>query len=457
MAKLKLTKLGVTAVQPSDREQELRDTVTPGFLCKVTPAGRKVFTVQYRTNDGTRRKPSIGVFGEITVEEARSIAQRLLLKVRSGGDPGAEKAAAREAPTVTQLCSRFMDEYSRIRNKPRTVESNATYIKKHIQPAIGRLKVPEVDRSDIAAVLSRLNEKPVTANRVLSCLRKMFNMAEVWGHRRDGSNPCRHIPKHPEKGKTRYITDEEVARLFTYLDRAEAQGLEHPTLILASRLQFAFAARMSEILNLRWEWVDLPNRRIVWPDSKTGEISKPMSTVAHQLLSNAHGYLGSPFVCPAIFDSKRPLPEGTYYHGWTRILIRSGVGHVGTHGVRHRSATDIANSGVPIKVGMVLTAHKTVTMFMRYVHVEDDPVRAAAEKVATQRQSVVESRHSQESADIDQRQGDGTVEIGTDGGSVSRVAVGNYRPYRNRKGRNRAAPPGSGTGKDTLEPNCSWR
>jgi integrase len=49
-------------------------------------------------------------------------------------------------------------------------------------------------------------------------------------------------------------------------------GLEHPTLILAIRLQFELAARMSEILNLRWDWVDLANRRIAWPDSKEIEI-----------------------------------------------------------------------------------------------------------------------------------------------------------------------------------------
>ena len=38
---------------------------------------------------------------------------------------------------------------------------------------------------------------------------------------------------------------------------------------------------------------------------------------------------------------------------------------------------------------MALTAHKTVTMFMRYVHTEDDPIRAAAETVAARRRSVV--------------------------------------------------------------------
>ena len=62
---------------------------------------------------------------------------------------------------------------------------------------------------------------------------------------------------------------------------------------------------------------------------------------------------------------------------------------MGTHGIGHRSATDIANSGIPVKVGMALTAHKTVVMFMRYVHTEDKPVREAAELVANRRKSVV--------------------------------------------------------------------
>jgi len=66
--------------------------------------------------------------------------------------------------------------------------------------------------------------------------------------------------------------------------------------------------------------------------------------------------------------------------------------HVGTHGIRHRSTTDIANSGVPTKVGMKLTGHKTVAMFMHYVHTEDKPVRDAAELVASRRQAITGTR-----------------------------------------------------------------
>ena len=185
------------------------------------------------------------------------------------------------------------------------------------------------------------------------------------------------------------ITDPELKRLYTYLDTAEIEGLEHPFILLAVRLQFEFAARMSEIRQLQWAWVDLDNRRIEWPDSKTGGMSKPMSAEAARLFETAPRFDASPFVCPSIFNPNLPMSKHTYYHGWKRILERAGLPHIGTHGIRHRSATDIANSGVPVKVGMALTAHKTVTMFMRYVHTEDDPIRAAAEAVAKRPQALI--------------------------------------------------------------------
>ncbi|MCL4526305.1 MAG: site-specific integrase [Gammaproteobacteria bacterium] len=398
MAKIKLTKTVVDAARPQSQDVELRDTVVPGFLCKVTPAGRKVFMLQYRTNSGVRRKPALGQFGELTVEQARSLAQDWLAEVRRGGDPGNQKTEARKAPTIKELCTRFMEDHSKLHNKPSTQKSYQYQIDCYIIPAFGSKKAHEVIRQDITALMKHLEKSPTQANRVLSCVRKMFNLAELWGYRPDGSNPCRHVPKYPEKGSTRLITDEQMVSLFAYLDRAEAERLEHPIYLLAVRLQFEFAARMSEVLLLQWDWLDLPNGRAVWPDSKTGNMSKPLSEEAQRLLSNAPRYGDSPYVCPAIRDHGKPLSPGSYYQAWRRFLDRAGVPKVGTHGIRHRSATDIANSGIPVKVGMALTAHKTVAMFMRYVHTEDDPVRKAAELVANRRKSVVGARQSKVAA-----------------------------------------------------------
>jgi integrase len=458
LPKLKLTKTAVDAAQPTAEPYELRDTMIPGFLLKVTPAGRKVFMLAYVANNGQRRKPAIGQFGEITVEQAREIAQDWLASVRKGKDPSLERRDARRAPTVKELFDRFITDYSEHQNKPSTVKANRSIGKLYIIPHLGNLKAPDVRRPDIANLMTKISHSPGAANRAFSVVRKMFNMAEVWGIRPDGTNPCRHIPKFPEHAKTRLITDAEMRLLFAYLNKAEAEGLEHPFLILAVRLQFEFAGRMSEILLLEWAWVDLEKRRIEWPDSKTGGMSKPINAQAADLLANAPRLDDSPYVCPSVFDPQLPMSKHTYYGGWARILERAGLAHVGTHGIRHRSATDIANSGIPVKVGMALTAHKTVTQFMRYVHTEDDQVRMAADAVASRRVAIVTGAAKASKADAaadTPPEGDAEPEIlpgiearlpppGLEDGKYnSRTKLGNYRPFRHRTGQNREIPPGT--------------
>ncbi|EBZ2548146.1 DUF4102 domain-containing protein [Salmonella enterica subsp. enterica serovar Alachua] len=398
MAKIKLTKSAVDAAQPQAEAVELRDTLVPGFLCKITPAGRKVFMLQYRTNAGERRKPSLGLYGELTVEQARSLAQEWLAQVRRGGDPAAEKAEARQAPTIKELCTKFMEDYSKKRNKLSTQAGYQAVINRNIIPLLGRKKVQDVKRPEIAGLMEKLSYKQTEANKVFSVLRKMFNMAEVWGYRPDGTNPCRHVPMFPAGKSTHLISDEEMGNLFRQLDKIESEGLENYVIPLGIRLQFEFAGRRSEIIALEWNWVDLQNRRVVWPDSKTGGMSKPMSEEAYRLLSTAPRQEGSRYVLPSPSHAGKHLTTGEYYGGWSRALKAAGATHVGTHGIRHRSATDIANAGIPVKVGMALTAHKTVVMFMRYVHTEDKPVREAAELVANRRKTITGMQGAKEVA-----------------------------------------------------------
>ncbi len=451
MPSIKLTKSVVDTARPTARDYEIRDTIVPGFLCKVTPAGRKTFMLSYRTPTGERRKPALGTYGQLTVDQARKLAQDFLASIRGGADPSQERQVARTAPTVKDLSDRFMVEHSESRNKLSTVKGNRITLKVHVLPALGKIKVADVKRSEIADLVGRLRDRPTAANHALSLLRKMFNLAELWGLRPDGTNPCRHVKKYTGSKRTRLITDDELARLYAYLDHADAEGLEHPALTLAIRLQFDFAARMSEVLELQWDWIDFTHRRVIWPDSKTGGMSKPLSAEAALLLRAAPRYQGSKFVVPALFDGSKPMSKHTYWAGWRRILERADLPHCGTHAVRHRAATDIANSGVPLKVGMALTAHKTATMFIRYVHTEDDPIREAAETVALRRRRIVQGAAS--AADVDLLQRPPTdpataaaaaapraIKTIVDSRSAS-IGVGNYRPYRNRKGENRPAPP----------------
>ncbi len=210
MAKIKLTKTAVESAQPQAKDIELRDTVVPGFLCKITSTGRRVFMLQYRTNSGQPRKPSLGLYGELTVEQARVKAQDWLAEVRRGGDPGGAKAEARKAPTMAELCKKFMEDYSKKRNKVSTQDGYQGVIDRNIIPLLGRKKVHDVKRPDIAGLMEKLAYKPTEANKTFGVLRKMFDLAEVWGFRPDGTNPCRHVPMYPPGKETRLIVDEEM-------------------------------------------------------------------------------------------------------------------------------------------------------------------------------------------------------------------------------------------------------
>src|SRR3546814_13619403 len=125
-------------------------------------------------------------------------------------------------------------------------------------------------------------------------------------------------------------SDLELIRIYNNLDLADSEGLEHRTLTLAVRLQFAFAARMSEILTLQWDWIDFGNRRVAWPTSKTGSISKPLSKEAALLPANApiledeYGQ-PSPHVCPSVVRPTKPIPAGPYPTSWPRLPHRANA------------------------------------------------------------------------------------------------------------------------------------
>ena len=109
--------------------------------------------LQYRTNAGERRKPALGRYGELTVEQARSLAQNWLAEVRQGGDRGVAKAEARKAPTVKELCAKFMEDYSRHRNKPSTQRGYQGNIDHKIIPILGRMKHrPVTDGQRVAGI-----------------------------------------------------------------------------------------------------------------------------------------------------------------------------------------------------------------------------------------------------------------------------------------------------------------
>lgn len=144
-----------------------------------------------------------------------------------------------------------LGDYSKKRNKPSTQDGYQGVIDRNISPLLGRKKVHEVNRPDIAGLMEKLAYKPTEVSKTFGMLRKMFNLAEVWGYRPDGTNPCHHVPMYPPGKETRIIVDEEMVRIFRHLKKLEVGGLENYVIPLTIRVQFEFAARRSEICRLK--------------------------------------------------------------------------------------------------------------------------------------------------------------------------------------------------------------
>jgi integrase len=105
-----------------------------------------------------------------------------------------------------------------------------------------------VTRADFAKLHHRLRATPRQTNLVIAVLSKMMSLAEGWGLRPDGSNPCRRVEKFREVRRERFLTADEMGRLGAALADTERDGTVSVFAAAAIRLLALTGARVSEIL-----------------------------------------------------------------------------------------------------------------------------------------------------------------------------------------------------------------
>ena len=228
-AQIKITKRTVDRITGDGSDKFYWDDDLPGFGLRVRASGRKYYVVQFRAN-GRLRRMTLGRHGAVTPETARRRAMALISEAKGGKDPAALRDKGRKAATMKVLGRRFLEEYVPVHCKPSTAYEYRRSVKFFIDPRIGTRKVTEIQRSDIAELHHGMRETPYQANRTLGVLSKMFNLAELWGLRPDGS--------------------------------------ETRSAAAAIRLLMLTGCRLSEIQKLRWEHVDLDAAEIHLPTAR---------------------------------------------------------------------------------------------------------------------------------------------------------------------------------------------
>jgi hypothetical protein len=194
------------------------DSELTGFLIRIFaptkahPEGTRTFYLSYWLKKEKRYR--IGSWPDWSVTAARAEAKAIRQRVDRGEDPATVRRELRDAPAMQDLWERYRAERLP-RKAPKSQHDDTKMAERHILPHLGGdRRVAEVHHTDIAALHRAITEsgRPVLANRVVSCARRMFSLAlkpmqgeaKAWRDPMLG-NPCQGIEHNPEDGKERFL------------------------------------------------------------------------------------------------------------------------------------------------------------------------------------------------------------------------------------------------------------
>jgi integrase len=349
----------------------------------------RMWVLNYYTRTGVERRYPIGQFPTWKAERARKRVMELQIAIDKGGDPMGDEHASRDAPTVEELIKRF-DEDHISKKRASTAVQYRHALSKHIQPAIGRMKVDDVKFEDADRLHRKISrDHPYAANRVIAIGHRMFLTAIRLNMRTDAKNPFANVALNPEEIRHKHLTRDELVRLL----QAMAQHPD-PRSVRPIRLMLLTGARRGEVLAASWNDIEITqdaNGKLsgTWTKPahsvKQGQThSAPLNGPACQLLNEIRaeqtaGRKALPsFVFPGhgkrghIYDIARV---------WRRLCRDAEIENMRMHDLRHSHATFLASGGSSLLVIGQLIGHRTAAATKRYAHLLNDPLVEATERV----------------------------------------------------------------------------
>jgi hypothetical protein len=216
MPRLKLTKSAIDALPASPSDLVYWDTDFPGFGVKVTPKGRKVFVVLYRTGGaGSKlRKYTIGPYGRVTLHQARIAAQRVFAARLEGRDPAAEKREARRkvvADRVEDLLEAFIAQ--RLAQN-RSASEISRLLRREMGKAWAGRSIHEISKRDVVEIVAAIQQRgaPSAANKTLKSIKTFLRWCV--GRAVIDQSPAEGVPlPAKEIARDRVLDDGELARV----------------------------------------------------------------------------------------------------------------------------------------------------------------------------------------------------------------------------------------------------
>ena len=361
-----------------------------GFCIVLTPAGSRTFYL-YRKIAGRPQRVRIGSYPETTPEEARRLVASLAGAIAEGRDPNAERRTKRLPDRKDPTFGEVLDHAVENHWKPhcRTWKAMANLFVCYSKAWTNR-RLSTVRKIDVMELHGKVGRTNGTygANRWRSLLHRMFEIAaEDFDF--PGANPVRRVKPFPEIERERFVTPEELPRLFDAIDSAEDVRIAD-----FLRLALLTGARKGSILRMKFADVDLA--RAVWtipcPDSKNGRtIHVPLVTDAVEII-RARKVAASKreFVFPGrhgeghLSDPTKPIAA---------VFVAAGLKDIRLHDLRRTYASwQAAGGSSELLIGKSLGHSSSNTAATRiYARMTLEPVRQSVERATSAMQAVVKA------------------------------------------------------------------
>ena len=411
----------INKLQPTGQTITYWDDTIKGFGVRTRKQSMS-YILKYRNKYGKQCLLTLGTTDKITKADfARNLAKEALASITQGKDPAKDKQEAKKEITIAELCDWYMREGT-AHKKPSTLAIDRGRIERHIKPLIGSKIVKAVNRGDIERLLAdivkgdkiRKDERtkprgraivrggPVAGSRTVGLLGAIFEFAIA----RDiiQANPCHKVKKPQDKKREVFLTINEIQAFGRILAKPEYRDL-HKEAVNILKLILLTGCRRNEVASLKWEYIDFANQCFHFPDTKTGQQTRPFGLGALHLLGDIRQGQKTGYVFPASAGN-------SFFIGTPRIFrrIRATKGQDGEyilkqgltiHGLRHTFASLGADMGYSDFTIAGLLGHSLGTVTSRYTHAVDTSLIRACDNISLKIESALAGKTEQKGQIID--------------------------------------------------------
>jgi integrase len=366
--KLTKTLLAGLAVPATGKRQVIYDTETPKLAMRITHTGVRAFYVVKRLG-GAMVWIKLGAFPDMTCEQARNEAGKVLGEFAKGENPAAVKRAVKAELTFGEA---FDDFLTRKRKRDGSAISDKTkrdytdLLRLYLDSIKGK-RLSAIERNEIKAIHARTTKKSAAqADRVVAVVSAVFTF--MLAHERfSGQNPAARIQKNPAPSRDRFLQADELTPFFKALSES-TNGVMRDFFLVA----LLTGARRANVSAMRWADIDLAAG--VWRIAKTKNGTPQTVTLSPEAVTvlESREAGGGEFVFPGDGKTKHIVEPKK---AWATILKAAGIKNLRIHDLRRTLGSWQARTGASLPIIGKSLNHKTHQATAIYARLDLDPVR----------------------------------------------------------------------------------